>query len=254
MKRNISYSLIALLFLVTAPMAHAISMPITVDQIIWQPDSGFDGTDLSATVVFSDIDTGDGTIDPDSFLITLSNTSGILGPDDFSSVLLTGIGFTLPSLYSGCIVGGEIIGLASDGADLSGTWGYDNYPLHSGPFLNVTTASLTTVISTMDSSTQPDSGLPGGDQFQGPNYGILDTNEMTVGGLPYILDSALITVNLSVSVDDWADFFSEIESISNTVVVSFGSPTAVVPEPSTILFFSSGLLGLAAFRRKFRKK
>jgi len=237
-------------------MAYAISMPITVDQIIWQPDSDFDGTGLSATVVFSDIDTGDGNIDPDSFLIILSNTSGILGPDDFSSVLLTGIGFTLPSWYSGYIVGGEISGTASDDADLSGTWGYDNYPLDSGPFLNVTTASLTTVISTMESSTQPDSGLPGGDQFQGPNYGILDTDEMTVGGLPYILDSAFITVNLSEPVVDWTVFFSEIDSISNTVVASFGSPTAtaVVPEPSTILLFSSGLLGLAGFRRKFRKK
>jgi len=230
-------------------MAHAISMSITVDQIIWQPDSDFDRTDLSATVFFSDIDK-----DADSFLISLTNTSGDLRPDDFSSVLLTGIGFTLPSWYSGYIVGGEISGTSSDDADLSGTWGYDNYPLDSGPFLNMTTASLTTVISTMESSTQPDSGLPWGDQFQGPNYGILDTEETTVGGLPYILDSASITVNLSEPVGDWAAFFSEIDSISNTVVVSFGSPTPVVPEPSTILLFSSGLLGLAAFRRKFRKK
>jgi len=122
------------------------------------------------------------------------------------------------------------------------------------PFKDVTTLYVNTVIATMESATESGSFFNGtsGAEFQGPNYGILDTEELTIGGLPYIRDYVTITVNLNENVPNWGEFFLDIDT--NNVVGSFGSPTAPVPEPATMLLFGSGLVGLFAFRRKLKKK
>jgi hypothetical protein len=230
------------------PLADAL--PIDVDEIIWQEDVNLNSSSLSATVNFT-------TIDSNSFLITLTNTSSLDDPIDFdfpASVLLTGIGFTLPEGYS--IGSGGVAGTNAtnfDGSTASQYWGYDqedeNAPIDSGPFANVTTLSVNTAVSTLQAAVETAFAPEG--NINGPQHGIL-SEAYSHHNYPYFNGYALITVDLNEDVSDWGNFFNGINF--DDVVVAFGSPTAPIPEPATMLLLGSGLIGLAAVgRKKFRK-
>lgn len=251
--KKILVFLAAVLLLWSGP---AFAVSINVDQIIWQPDITLDPSSLSATVELTADDS-----DMDSFTITLTNTSTLSTPDDFpATVLLTGIGFNLPSeLY---ITGGNISGdLRNSTIDPGLRWGYDNNPLDAGPFQQgeATTKSISTVVSTMESATEFDASLVDGDaEFKGPDYGVLSTAYagVSIPNKPYFLGSVEITINLQQSITGtWESFFSSIDS--QDVVVSFGSPTSPtqpIPEPATMMLLGTGLIGIAGLgRKKFKK-
>jgi hypothetical protein len=79
-----------------------------------------------------------------------------------------------------------------------------------------------------DFSSQPDSFTLATDNFTG----------ISLGSSPLSFSDVIFG-------DDWG------ESLSATLESGTVSP---VPEPGTILLLSSGLLGFAGFRKKFRKK
>ena len=88
-----------------------------------------------------------------------------------------------------------------------------------------------------------------------------DDNTVTVEG--YFGASLLYssTVNVSTSGPIWFDFdyFGVDTLIFSSTHDQFAmdnftfNETAPIPEPATILFFISGLIGLAGFRRKLRR-
>ena len=234
--------------------------PLTVDEIIYE--TGVNATDpnvLGGTV--------DMTFNGSTLEITLTNTSTGVASLEASYNLLTGLGFNLPgALYIDIgfvsMAGSTAINFTAPGDnDVSGEWGYDNYPLNAGPFQNPpageTYSTVNTVVSCMESSSKDgvfSSSLYGPDPLAGPEFGLLSGQvESSVAGGQYaIQDSIILSLTLGGS---WSgtDLISFIDD--GDVVLSFGSPHAsVVPEPATMLLFGSGLAGLFGFRKKFRKK
>ncbi len=252
MKRNIMTAilLVALTFLVITPTSHAGN--IQIDEIIWQQDVTFDPSKLNASVEFSD----GTTVGDNVFQMILTNLTldGIVG--DFpATVMLTGIGF---NLISNKIDGGNVspTNLFPQGtiSDPSPYWGYDNEP-SKGYFKQgeVTTKSVNAVVSTMTAAVENEffTSFNNGNLIAGPDYGVLSNYYPGTNAYPYFQDSVIIDITLESNIVDWSKFISDVNT--SDVVVAFGSPTAVVPEPATMFLFGAGLIGLAGLRRKFRK-
>jgi hypothetical protein len=222
--------------------------PVTVDQVLYQTGIA-DPSLLKGTV---DMTFGGGTL-----TITLTNISSDLAGDG-AGILLTGIGFELPTGVS--ITGGKaIIGVGSTavnfaGTDVSQEWGFDNSPLNSGVFQSgLPVLSYNTVVGAMTSITTNQfaagslDGQPAG--LAGPDFGLISALETgSIGSNEAIKSSIVITLNLS----SWLtqDQFNSIKN--GNVGLSFGSPNPV-PEPFTLSLLLPGLAGLYFARKRLAK-
>lgn len=230
-----------------------MSLPVFADQLIFQDPSG-----LSAEATFT-------LIGANTLQIVLKNTSTDY-PDYFddgnlnSNILVTSIAFDLGGIdiSSGTVVVGDSsstvnfdgdLGDLTAGEDVSTEWGFGNEG-------NTGFGSLVNFVSAMNAHTTPFAlppyNLDGPDGLAGPQGGLISEplyTDVGTGGLGAILDSVAITLALT-------DPLADLSFLNNGVIVEFGSDAAFVPvpEPATMLLLVSGLIGLGAFRRRFRKK
>jgi|GEM_PF-2089917 len=242
-------------WLLPVGIAGADFIPVT--HVIWQPDPDLDPFALSGTVEFFNARPDDSIATGYDLYIRLTNTSGNLDPVDFpAAITLTGVGFNLPAGVT--IIGGAmgLSGYNPDSADDPSTiWGYDNGTgVEGGPFAAFPSFfSVNTAISTLEASVDVTFAAPAG-KVDGPDGGILALGEETPNNKNYYLASAVIGLDLEGLNNNGLGSLLNA-AVDGDVVIAFGSPTSVVPEPATMLLMGTGLLGIAALgRRRFRRK
>ncbi len=232
--------------------AYAAAISLTVNEIIFSSEGGTNFLMLSGSV---EADISDGS---NVLTITLKNTSQDASSED-ASQLLSGLGFTLPTGFLIDTSGPGSVKMNGSTAhnfvkpadnDVSGEWGYDNGPLKGG--WDAAFSAINTGVSTRVSS----SDLPFSNNviappatLNGPEFGLWSKSySANPGGLNAIEDKVIIKLNLDTIVVDSSSFLNDLAS--GSTVLMFGSPdSSTIPEPSTMLLFGTGLLGLIGYAR-----
>jgi hypothetical protein len=261
-KQEVAVRLAALVVIIAsvAGARSAQAALMNVDQLIFEPAAGLDSTKLSGTVDMS-FDAG-----LKRLTILLRNTSSAdavgVGFNNPASLLLTGVGFQMPGVdISGgtiTVYGGSSavnFDAGQDPVNLVNQWGYANASMDaytgipSVPVDSIVSSKklFGTTTSTGDVRAQSASGPP--PNLGGPGYGAISSALLGAFGntQPGVNDTIQLVLQLTETVS--------VEDINRgNVVLAFGSPTAVVPEPTTI---TAGALLLLPFGlstlRKLRK-
>lgn len=225
---------------------------LTVDEYLLEGNPG-NSAILSGTV--------DMSVSGDLMTIILTNTSSGISLDGPGATnLLTGVGFTLPgsvTILSGTAT--VAVGAVNNFplvTDVSTEWGFRNgNPIASGHFSDPAVLSYNNAVSTMQSDFDTKFAAGFIDNplvLGGPEFGLV-TDFAFAGGLNAIFETITINVTLSSSVaaGSEAGFISDIDA--NAVALEFASPDqSTIPEPSSMLLFSIGGIGLACFARRKR--
>ncbi len=239
-------------FILALFAARASAGAITVDQVLYQSDIANSNL-LSGTV---DMTFASNT---NTLTIVLTNTSSDLAGDG-AGILLTGLGFQLPtgvSIASGTAViapystGVNFTGVA--GTDVSKEWGYDNSPLNSGVFqsglfglltYNTVVGSMVSITTNQFAAGSIDNAPPG---LAGPDFGLVSKSETGAlgNGNEAIRSSIIITLVLTGASLNLVDSIN-----AGSVGVSFGSPNAVPEPPLLSLLLVPGLAGLYLARKR----
>lgn len=238
----------AVVALCAAPFAGATSL--TIDELLFAVDAGNPnlGSQLAASA--------DMTLSGSVLTLTLKNTTGSSSSSG-SSVLLTGIGFNLPtglSISSGsAAVGSGSTKVGWSSGNLSSEWGFRNGAPGSG-HLNGTIGDgvVNATVSTMvaDASTKFASGsIDASPGLNGPGFGIISAAG-SAGGQNAVRDTIVFTLNLTGTYG--GNLIQYIES--KDVVVTFASPNAKyigVPDTGlTLTMLGSALVGIALLKRR----
>lgn len=225
----------------TTISANAVS--IGVDEILTEADT-VNPAALSGTVNMS--------LSGSVLTVELQNTSGNTGTPGDAGNLLTGIGFNLPagvtiSGGSATIAAGSVA-VGFSGTDISQEWGFEN-TITSGHFMvPPATLSVNRAVSTMVADVAGKFAAGSIDSpfnLAGPSFG-LNSAANAGGGLPYVQDSIVITLNLDGAIP--ANLLSQIDG--DAVILTFGSPVnssllSVPDSGNTLLLLGAVLAGIA---------
>ena len=231
---------------------HANAVPVMVDEIICDETMTPDCTGLSGTVDVVQFDA-----DTLIFVVTNTSTSTVVDV----AVLLSGWAFQslgLDILSGSVALDGSTEINGADASTINDQWGFQNSA--SGPFQElVSGGTVDTDISTLTAAVNQGGTTFNGDSIpaignivNGPSDGILFVGGDAGMGVTSYQDSLVYTVNFN---GDVGTLFTSLttDSPENYVVLSYGSPVAAVPEPSTLLLLGSGLIGLGLWRSRRRK-
>ena len=231
--------------LMTASSAQATAL--NVDQIIYQSVLG---TTVTPSAISGTIDV---TSSGSTLTVLLTNTSpdaAFVGGVAPGTMLLTGFGIELGGLD---IIGGTVevnagsidLNFGTQGTpDISNQWLYANSALDGyGSIAGV--LSVDSVTSSVHNGQGTRFAGPPPGTLNGPDFGALSALETEFGAA---IAGVQDTIKLVLTLNGAAPSASTIDS--GNVVLAFGSPTLLVPEPGTGLLLGIGLLGLASRKRR----